>query len=326
MIDREEIFSRYPWLKPNDNPESVIMGDDLDSAISIVLYLHTHPNAKLIGIYQNYSLIRYSDNFNWRDILNSVWIDLDIYHSDCRSLGHHIVQLRKDDRLPGFSSSCNLNELVGRSFSNFREKYPLGTIHFLMWLYDIEIPNIVNADLLIWLADSSYINGQSEYWKFGSKRKGFRWNVRNWMNNEIPLDSNLSIFDEIDTIEFEKRMQHFQQNIMEPRGFIQGKGQAASHHLELYGYQCQPSMEIKSHIKLLLEFVSEITGWVYSSSQVSDLKIFNQIMQGNRRRIDISEIRRVGLDNFINEQNIFSFVFQDSKTMNYTRNIGLHGE
>ena len=189
MIDRASIFARYRWLKPHAEPIRVVMGDDLDAALSTALYLAHHPNACVVGVYHKYTTVHYSSDLNWHKVLDAVWLDLDIYHGECKSLGHHIVRLERRDHLPGFANSFNLNDLFPKSIqSRFKEKYPLGTIHFLMWLYGVEIPETKDADLLVWLADSAYINAQAKAWrknwKRGSneldwvERDGFKWNVK----------------------------------------------------------------------------------------------------------------------------------------------------
>ena len=144
-MNKDTINQRYPWLK-SDQEYYILMGDDLDSALTAVLMMSLNPNLHLIGIYSSYKEIYFynSKNASFDALINSkktVWIDLDVYYNTCKSLGHHIIRYNYNDLLAGFENSCNLNELAGRSVTNrFNEKYPLGTIHFLMWLFDIEIP------------------------------------------------------------------------------------------------------------------------------------------------------------------------------------------
>jgi hypothetical protein len=89
-----------------------------------------------------------------------VWVDLDVYHADVSSIGHHILRPASTDRIPGHRASVNPNLLRGIDQTDFLHKYPLGTIHFLLWLHDIRIRNRRPATLLLWLSDSLWINAQ----------------------------------------------------------------------------------------------------------------------------------------------------------------------
>ena len=56
-------------------------------------------------------------------------------------VGTSHLRLDARGKLPGLDNSLNLNDLWRKSLKhNFDEKYPLGTVHFLMWLYQQEIP------------------------------------------------------------------------------------------------------------------------------------------------------------------------------------------
>ncbi len=240
------------------------MGDDLDAALSTVLLLSLNPNLLLIGIYNTYKEIYYynSKNTSFTKLIDSekiIWLDLDIYHHTCKSLGHHIVRFNSGNLLKGFKNSCNPNELQGHSVTNrFTEKYPLGTIHFLMWLFGLEIPEKKYADKLIWLADSAFINAQSHR---------FRKNAGYWLKNIFPVPSLATSFEkEIETKNFENEMVELHA-IMKDYGFKKGNGQVRSKHIKLSGFQCQPDYIPGDVIRLLL-FVSEITGWKFNKNQI----------------------------------------------------------
>lgn len=299
------------------------MGDDLDGALSTALFLSFHPNARIIGMYQQYTQVIYSYLFDEEQLAKSIWLDLDVYHSRCRSLGHHIVRLTNNDRLPGLETSCNLNELTGTHFRNFRQKYPLGTTHFLMYLYQEEIPPIPDSDLLLWLADSSYINGQSKRRSHYGLSDGYRWNVSDWLQNHIPVDSLLETFELIDTIEFERRMQRFQNEVMLPRGFSPGRGQVGSRHLGLRGFQCQPVGNLSDFLTRMFRLISETTGWEVLDDNLADVKTWNRSLVGTRRNVQVRPVRNQGLDRFLSDQNVFSYAIQSNTTINFTNNMEL---
>lgn len=320
-FDRAVIFAQYPWLAPSNEPALVIMGDDLDAALSTALFLHTHPHAQLAGIYHQYTRIAFTSALSWEQLLDGLWLDLDIYHPQVRSLGHHITRLDPRETLPGFAHSCNPNALAGISHPVFRHKYPLGTIHFLMWLYALELPVHPHAEALIWLADSAYINGQTEIFKNGAPRTGFRWNVGDWLQIAMPLPALQRTFEALDTLEFERRMEALQQRIAR-RGFVQSTGQVASKHLQLSGYQCQPQgdecEQIAPYARNLLAFIAQHTGWLVRAEQLKLLGNTLSIREGHRERTDLATVQRVGLARFLEERQVFSYVFDFSQRINYT--------
>lgn len=328
MLNKVSIFSKYAWLEPSRAALNLIIGDDLDAALSAALFLRAHPNAKIIGVYSNYTTVYYSTACAWDDVLDAIWLDLDIYHPRCKSLGHHIVRLRPRQTLPGFDHSLNLNDLWGKALQkNFAEKYPLGTIHFLMWLYAQEIPARVDADLLIWLADSAYINAQTKTfrrrWRDGNaewvERDGFKWNVKSWLRGAVQVPSLIQTFEQVDTRAFEARMSAFQQR-MTAQGFSQGDGQAASRHLKLFGYQCQPVGDVGAYLLRLLEWVAQCTGWTHAPAQSEALQTL-QSKTGKRARAKIAQLAPDAFVKFLETKNIFSYVFTHFDTINYTTDL-----
>ena len=313
MFKRSLILHQYPWLKRHRAVEYVVMGDDLDAALSTALFLHLHPNARLVGLYHKYETVIYS-GVTWQDVLGAVWLDLDIAHPDCRSVGHHIVRHRPDDDLPGLANSCNLNELAGRSVrQRFKEKYPLGTVHFLMWLYKTEIPSRPYADLLIWLADSAYINGQSHR---------FRSNVERWIQQALPLPSFQKSFAEIDTLTFEQRMADFQAQVMGKAGFRRGNGQVTSRHHRLSGYQCQPGEQetVRAYVYRLLRFACAQTGWHVRLNQIAPFER-PQRASGHRKTLSVQALQSTSLPAFLKQHDVFSYVFQSRRRLNYTQDV-----
>lgn len=328
MLNKISLYSKHPWLAPSREARNLIIGDDLDAALSAVLFLHTHPNAKIIGVYSKYQTVYYSADCAWSDALNSLWLDLDIYHTQCQSLGHHIVRLNPREKLDGLNNSLNLNDLWGKTLqTKFDEKYPLGTIHFLMWLYHQEIPALADAAVLLWLADSTYINAQANAFRRRYRdgkvewveRAGFKWNVKSWLHGAIQVKSLQQTFEQVDTLAFEEQMRAFQ-NKMDAHGFKQGDGQVASHHLKLFGYQCQPIGDVGAFVLRLLEFCSEQTRWEFAPAQIEPLKKL-QSKSGKRVSEKLDRARAQGLENFLRAQNVFSYVFTHFDTINYTTGL-----
>jgi hypothetical protein len=218
--------------------------------------------------------------------------------------------------LGGFHSSCNLNELESRSITNqFVKKYPLGTIHFLIWLYETIIPNSKYAENLIWLADSSFINGQSHR---------FRNNVSDWVNNLMVSPQLQTGFLNIDKEDFENEVEQLQ-NLMLQCGLIKGSGQVTSKYKKLTGFQCQPianedEKQIVEYIKNLLQFISNILGWEIPQNRL-DIDSLT-LLKGIRKSGNIAQILNgQDIDSFLHSNNIFSYVFPFRDNINYTNNI-----
>ena len=147
MLNRTELLARYPWL--TQRQRHMVIGNDLDALLS-AQFLHHALGWSIAGFYNYTTLYHDPAIAPWE----CVWVDLDVYHADLSSIGHHILRLSPADQIPGHHASVNPNLLRGIDQTDFARKYPLGTIHFLLWLHDIRIRNRRPATLLLWLSDS----------------------------------------------------------------------------------------------------------------------------------------------------------------------------
>ncbi|MBI2427205.1 MAG: hypothetical protein HYV29_00125 [Ignavibacteriales bacterium] len=291
------------------------MGDDLDAALSAHLYLAKNPASKIVGIYTEYKTLFYNSSLSTTDLERSVYIDLDINHPSCRSLGHHIVRNNGSDALIGLRNSCNPNEIVGRSVTHgFKEKYPLGTIHFLMWLYNEPIPSTQFTEQLIWLADSAFINGQEHR---------FQKNTANWICNEMPHPPFVQSLKKIDTMEFETEMERLQQQLSS-LGFQKGSGQTRSRYKQLTGFQCQSTAispdGMTQYIHDIFSMIGSMTGWQISQSQL-DISNLRSVT-GARTSESLSNIlKQSSLDSFLSSKNVFSYAIPFRDNINYTVGI-----
>jgi hypothetical protein len=166
---------------------------------------------------------------------------------------------------------------------------------------------------LVWLADSSYINGQ---------RHRFRSNVHEWVMNFFSSPAFMDSFELIDTYGFEYLLSEWLFPLLKETGLNISRGQVCSYHLGLSGYQCQwMSTENESAcILAMFELIEHITGWC---KPIFPRKFID--IKGVRRSIFLSDIfnNSTNLDSFLLRNNVFSFVFPTSKTINYTTGIKL---
>ena len=310
--DKSNLIHAFgPFVHPQ-NYEGMIVGNDLDSILS-ACFLKGKFGWDIVGTYDYKTLWFPNGRKDFLDGIEQnrfIAIDLDIYHPNLFSLGHHILEHTERDRLPGHARTLNPNFIRGINVSNFRRKYPLGTIHFLLWLFEIESLSR-ECELTVWLADSSFINGQSH--KFGR-------NVAEWIENYLDLSLFKHAVGEIDTLDFEKELS---QTILAPLRKLelgQSSGQVASRHLKLSGYQCQwadPNRQ-RRQIHDLFEVVSKLTGW-----PTPGIPSRFDCIEGQRAKIPLSNVlKRFGsLDDFLEQEKVFSYVFPYQDSINYTTGI-----
>jgi hypothetical protein len=290
----------------------MVIGNDLDSVVS-ACFLRSKFGWDVAAVY-DYKTLWYSAGEE--DFLNRffeghyVAIDLDIYHPNIFSLGHHILEQNSTDVLAGHARSLNPNFIRGINVSNFRRKYPLGTIHFLVWLFGED--NLSrHAKFMMWLADSAFINAQSHR---------FSENAMEWARDYFKSDYLLSMTERVDFPGFEESLQREIFPALKNNPLASDSGQVKSRHLKLGGYQCQwadPNRENES-IRDLFQIVSSLTGWLAPNFPKRFLKV-----GGGRHKITAEEIkRRFGLlDNFLSDEKVFSYVFPYRDSVNYTNGI-----
>jgi len=304
FMNLDKLISKdFSWVF--EKQHDMVVGDDIDAIISSC-FLHHYLGWKIKGFYVGYSKLFIEKNYdNWKD---AIFVDLDISQNNIRSIGHHILQLNNKD-IPfdiGHKNSLNPNLLRGVTMKNFQGKYPLGTIHFLMWLHNFRFKFKSDLQKILWVADSTWINGQSHR---------FRDNVYDWIKY-FNLTSLMDGFEEIDTKNFERKIDEIVYSEIEKMGFDKGTGQVSSRHLGLHGFQCQfsdPKID-ENKINNLIHLICNIFEW-----NIPELPMEYMVVEGNRKSIPISdEYTSLGLSHFIKKENVFSYVIPNYNRLNYT--------
>lgn len=115
--------------------QKLIISPDSDGFLSALLLMN-YFNAEVVGYY-DCKIMLCNKNVDPRDC---IFVDLDIFCNDIKSVGHHMVCFNRD-RKPNnwyhYDNCIQLNNL--RSFDcqhNFQQKYPFATIHFLLSLLE----------------------------------------------------------------------------------------------------------------------------------------------------------------------------------------------
>ena len=305
--DRQLIQSHfYPFSHP-DKIKGMIIGNDLDSLLSASL-LKKLFDWDVVAIY-DYQTLWYAADCSFKENLlsgNYVAVDLDIYHSNIPSLGHHVLEISTDDSLEKHRLSLNPNFIRGISCQNFRKKYPLGTIHFLLWLFEVTLTQ--DGGYLCWLADSSFINGQSHR---------FKSNVKEWVCDYFQYEPFIETLTMIDTQEFEKQLTGRIINPLRELGLGSRSGQVQSRFNSICGFQYQwtdPEQE-SSTIDHLCSFIQSVTNWKSPAFPKNYLKL-----RGVRQHCSLSKLYEHSgtLDKFLDFNNVFSYAFPFCDGINYT--------
>jgi len=307
------INDKFSWLQNDSYTKYIVIGGDLDSVLCACFWkTFVNPETEIVGVYSKYEQIYAFEN-NLEKLENSIWLDLDIAQMNIMSIGHHILRLRLSDRNPAQRIGINMNELRGIYMKEYPRKYPLATIHFLMHLFEQEIPQKPLATQLIFLADSTWINGQQHR---------FRDNMEDWLRNCIPVTSLIRTFSDIDTEPFERTMEQLFK-YMEELGINPGRGQVSSRHLRLRGHQCQFDPVQFDYTKLIFNVISDITGWDPPNYPGKDIIL---LKSGRKIRGKISEEVNAhfsSIDDFIESKGVFSYVIPNAGKINYTTGIEL---
>ncbi len=281
----------------------MIIGNDIDALLSAQFLYHVL-DWTVAGFY-NYTALYHDPALDPREC---VWVDLDVYHADLPSIGHHILRPAPTDRIPGHRSSVNPNLLRGIDQTNFAHKYPLGTIHFLLWLHDIRIRNRRPATLTLWLSDSLWINAQR-----------YRANVRDWLTHWINVPELLETFDQTDTPDFEAEMQAQVLKRLATAELAPGNVQNVSLHLGLGGYQCAwDKPEDLGKVKRVTDLIYRTFGWP-APQFPHDFKA----IEGQRYSAKLPDLvkKHGSFDKLLANERVFSYVIPNKDRVNYTAGI-----
>ena len=128
-IDYESIIKKHEWIVEKNH--YCILSPDSDGLLC-GLFMSKYLGWKVIGFYDGKVAVvnkKYKDK-------NPIFLDMEIFRKQIRSLGHHMVLVNKKHLPESWNNfdNCiqpnNLRKYDGKN--NFRLKYPLATIHMLL--------------------------------------------------------------------------------------------------------------------------------------------------------------------------------------------------
>ncbi len=302
MFDRIAILTDYAWLYQPNQP--MIIGNDLDALLS-AQFLHDQLGWTVTGFY-NYATLYHDPKV---DPFDCVWVDLDIYHPRIGSIGHHILKTAPTDRVPYHQLTVNPNLLRGVDQTDFAHKYPLGTIHFLLWLHDVRIRNKRTCTLLLWLADSAWINAQH-----------YRPNVQTWLMDYVPMPELVNSFDQTNTGDFEEEMREQVLTRLDIAELADDDNiQRRSKYLNLGGHQCVwDKPEDLTKVRRVTDLIERRFGW----KRFEFPREWKSIA-GKRRSVSLPDLikQHGSFDKFLAKEQVFSYVIPNRDRINYTTGI-----
>lgn len=137
QISYEELITDFPWILQKD--QFCILSPDSDGLLC-GLFMSSHLNWKIKGFYDG-KIMLIEKGFTAKDC---IFLDMEIFRKDIRSVGHHMVQFNKKRKPTSWDNfkDCiqpnNLRDYDG--YKDFRLKYPLATIHFLLGIMGSKMP------------------------------------------------------------------------------------------------------------------------------------------------------------------------------------------
>lgn len=285
-LDRQNILARFPWAaQPNLN---MVAGTDLDATLSSLLAHHVL-GWQVVGFYDLTTIYR-AEGVSWDDVWNAVWLDLDIYNPEIKSIGHHILTLDASP-MPGHRQSLNPNLERGVTRREFGRKYPLATFHFLCWLWDIA-PAAPPA--LLWLPDSTWVNAR----RYGE-------NVAEWLTNGPPaLRDTLPAALAPDFAASVEALGRQFARIGWPRG-----GGAS-------GWQCRFDAPVPHALDRLYAVLAALTGWPALRCPPRF-----ETLSGTRRAVPLAAVHplaNAALAQFLADAGAFSYVLPTYGMLNVT--------
>ena len=301
-ITRTQIIKKFPWL--NKKGCKYIISSSYDGLIC-ASFLNHFFNWDLVGYY-NLNSLWISD----KAIQNKqkiIWVDLNILPIKGRALGGHIIAI--NNQIPkGFNSSCNPNILVNLSSSDFKYKYPFSTIIFLLWLHNIEIAEKDESKFALLNSDDTWL----KYQKYNK-------NCQLWINT-LKKYNWRKLFEGIDKKGFEKKINQKYYPFFESNNFFNQSGKIKSKYYDFISKQLILNPDWDEDIMLnLLSYFAQTLEWTPPKLP----KIVKRL-DGIKIKISLNEIKKIGINHLIKNNNVFSYAITSTKTISYTTFNKIH--
>mgnify|MGYP001273292372 CR=1 FL=1 len=295
-FNRKNIFKRYAWLQEKKRP--FIISADYDGLICAAFLSH-HLNWDLVGYYDfNYIWLSEEAEKQKKDI---IWVDLNILPKSGKSIGGQIVSLNKETPL-GFETSFNANILAEISAKEFKNKFPFSTLLLLFWLYDFQYKKNDIGKLLILHSDNTWMKIQK-----------YSQNIIFWQKKLSDYNWDL-LFNDVDTIEYDTKIDQYLYPKLIQIGAVSNFSKLTSKFLKIKSRECTFNPDWDGDVILkLFSLFGDSLNWTPPKLP----KIIKRI-NGNRYKLPLKNISKIGLKKFIKTKKIFSYAITSPQNVNYT--------
>jgi hypothetical protein len=131
QMNYKKIISDYPWIV--EKRQKYILSPDSDGFLCGLLVTN-YLDGEIVGFYDGkIAIIK-----NGIDTKDCIFLDVDINRKKIKSVGHHMVTYNKQLTHANIDYSNCIQPNVFRNFdgrNDFQKKYPFGTIHLLLGIF-----------------------------------------------------------------------------------------------------------------------------------------------------------------------------------------------
>jgi len=296
IFNRDEIINKYPWI--NKTKQRFIVSSDYDGLICASLLNH-YKNWDLVGYYDLESIWISEEAKQYKNDI--IWVDLNILPQQGRAVGGHIVSI-KNESPKGFNTSCNPNLLAGLDSSMFKNKFPLSTLFFLLWIYKIDIPKKILPKMLVLHSDSSWLKFQN-----------YTNNFNAWTNSLSDYNWNWFFRNILSEI-FEKRIDDLLYPELRSIYAISGFSKLKSKNLNLQSRELKVNPDWDEDVIYNL-FQTFATNLKWTPPKLP--KIIKRV-DGRKNKVALREVKKIGLSKFLKKEKVFSYTITSPQTLVYT--------
>ena len=266
QIDYEKIVRDYPWIiKKNQN---CILSPDSDGLLC-GLFMSFYLGWQIKGFYDG-KVMLLDKNISAK---NCVFLDMEVFRKDIKSVGHHMVQFNKRKKPSNWDNyrNCiqpnNLRDHDG--YNDFRLKYPLATIHLLIGILGSKIKFKIpeTAIRALFFTDGTF----NVLFKYPE-------NVLNWLNylraneesnplKDVFENETYSVFSLMKAMD-EFFIKRDEISIIKERGdrLKISETNSSPVNIEKYNKFYKVNLEAKERIEKFIGILSNLTSWKYDRS------------------------------------------------------------